>query len=149
MNERLLVKPYLKRDGKELKNVVRFVMGARKMDGKKTNVLIVDDEPDVAASLKHFLSSKSYTVHAAYKGENALDILKKEPIDLVILDIMMFGMKGSTIARMIKEKYPDIKIIIVTAYPEEGKRLQREIHLEGLFIKPMGIQELFNKLLLN
>ena len=110
-------------------------------------ILVVDDEPEIADTLKHFLSVKGYEVIDAYCGKDALRILDNTKVDLILLDIMMHGMRGTTVAKIIRDKYPDIKIMVVTAYPEEGKKVSQHIALEGLFIKPLGIQELYNRLL--
>lgn len=116
------------------------------MEDKRLKILIVDDEPDVADTLRHILSLRRYAVTTAYRGEEALGILEKEKMDLIILDLMMHGIKGDEVAKIINKKYPDIKIIVVTAYPDAGRMLSQKVRLEGLFIKPFGIQDLCNKL---
>ena len=117
------------------------------MENKRTKILVVDDESEVLDTLKHFLSVKGYEVMGAYSGKEALRILENKKVDLILLDIMMPGMRGTTIAKIIKDRYPDIKIMVVTAYPEEGRKVSQDIVLEGLFIKPLGTQELYNRLL--
>ena len=117
------------------------------MKDEKTKILVVDDESEIADTLKHFLSARGYEVTSAYSGEEALNILKHKSIDLVLLDIMMHGMRGTAIAKIIKDRYPQIKIIVVTAYPEEGRKVSRAIALDGLFFKPLGVQELYDKLI--
>ena len=108
---------------------------------------MVDDEPEIADTLKRCLSVRGYEVARAFSGEEALRTIADEKIDLVILDIMMHGIRGTDVAKIIKDKYPQTKIIVVTAYPDEGNRLSQEVHLEGLFIKPFGVQDFYNKLL--
>lgn len=117
------------------------------MEDKKMNILVIDDEPEIADTLKRCLSVRGYEVDRAFSGEDALRIIADKRIDLVVLDIMMHGIRGTSVAKIIKDKYPDTKIIVVTAYPEEGKKLSEEVQLEGLFIKPFGLQEFYNKLL--
>lgn len=117
------------------------------MLNEKIKILVIDDEPDVVNILKRFLSRKGYEIMNAYSGEQALSILETERVDLVLLDIIMHGINGETVAKIIKDKYPNVKIIIVTAYPEAGNRIARNIALEGLFIKPCGLEDLYNKLL--
>jgi len=116
------------------------------MQAGKNKILIVDDEPDIVDSLKHFLSAKGYEVSGALSAEEALRMLEKEKADLILLDIMLPGIQGSEVARIIKEKYPEIKIIVVTGYPNEIEDLSKGNLLEGAFIKPIRIQELYNKL---
>jgi CheY-like chemotaxis protein len=117
------------------------------MEDKQAKILIVDDEPEIVSTLKHFFSNKGYEVSGAIDGKQALDILEKEEIGLILLDIMMPGITGSEIAKFVKTKYPSIKLIVVTGYPEEGQKLAQETILDGLFIKPVGINELYVKLL--
>lgn len=117
------------------------------MENQKAKILIVDDEPDIVEALKHFFSAKGYKAIGAFSGEKALGILEKERVDLVLLDIRMPGLQGTEVAKIIKDRYPYIKLIVITAYPEEGKRLARDTVLDGLFIKPVGVQELYSKLL--
>jgi len=116
------------------------------MESKKSKILIVDDEPDVVETLKHFLSLKGYDVSGALSGEEALSILEREKKDLILLDIMMSGIKGGELARIVRGKFPNIKIIIVTGYSHEIEGLAREHLLDGSFIKPVNIAELYNKL---
>ena len=116
------------------------------MENKKARVLIVDDEPEVVSTLKHFLSAKGYEVIGVLDGREALNILEKEKMDVILLDIMMPGLKGTKAAQIIKEKYPEVKIIIVTGYPSEGEALSKAKLAEEIFIKPIMMQELYNKL---
>jgi DNA-binding response OmpR family regulator len=117
------------------------------MQDKKSKILVVDDEPDIADTLRHFLSAKGYDVISALSGEEALHILSEEKVDLILLDIMMPGIKGTEVAKIIKERYPHIKIIIVTGYSDEAEGLSKVHLLDGIFIKPVHIQELYNKLM--
>lgn len=117
------------------------------MTDKKSKILVVDDEPDIVSALKHFLSVKGYDVISAFSGEEALNILAEEKADLILLDIMMPGLKGGEVARIIKERYPHMKIIVVTGYSDEANVLSQVHPLDGIFIKPVRLQELYNKLL--
>ena len=117
------------------------------MKDEKTKILVVDDESEIADTLKHFLSARGYEVTSAYSGEEALNILKHKSIDLILLDIMLHGTRGTAIAKIIKNNYPQIKIIVVTAYPEEGRKVSQAIALDGLFFKPLAVQELYDKLI--
>ncbi len=112
----------------------------------KAKILIVDDEPEIVKVLKEFLSIKGYSVTGAYSGEEALSILEKEKPDCVLLDIMMPGMKGTEAAKIIKKKYPSIKIIILTGFVNLGDSLVKERLTEAIFRKPFSLQELADKL---
>ncbi|MBM3246452.1 MAG: response regulator [Candidatus Omnitrophica bacterium] len=114
---------------------------------KKNKILIVDDESDIVDVLKQFLCHKGYDVSGASSGEEALDILDEKRTDLVLLDIKMPGIQGTEVAKIVKEKYPHIKIIVVTGYAEEAESLSRDNLLAGLFVKPIQLQELYEKIL--
>lgn len=116
------------------------------MKNTKAKILVVDDEPEIVDTLKDYLSGKGYKVIGALSGEEALDILEKEKTDLILMDIMMPGIKGTEVSRIIKQKYPSVKVIILTGYPKETEELLRENILEGMFTKPIRLQELYNKL---
>ena len=58
------------------------------------NILIVDDEKDIVSALKIYLSAEQYNTFAAYTGKQALEILAREEIHLVLMDIMMPEMDG-------------------------------------------------------
>lgn len=117
------------------------------MIDKKNKILVVDDECDVVKTLKNFLSRRGFEVNSALSGEEALSALEKNKTDLILLDIRMPGLQGTEVARIVKERYPYIKIIVVTAYPETLKSLGGQDILEDVLIKPIGLWELNNKLL--
>ncbi|RLC35402.1 MAG: hypothetical protein DRZ76_00270 [Candidatus Nealsonbacteria bacterium] len=117
------------------------------MDEKKTNIMVIDDEEDVVFCLKNFLSRKGYCVDSAMSGEEALKKLESKNADLILLDIIMPGLKGTEVAEIVKEKYPDTKIILATAFPREGEILKGKSIMEALITKPFRLQDLYNKLL--
>jgi CheY-like chemotaxis protein len=97
------------------------------------SILVVDDEPDVADLFRqHFRREArqgTYVLHFAASGEEALDQLSGEirPELIVILsDINMPGMDGLTLLREIKERRPDLPVMMVTAYGDEERRRQAE-----------------------
>ena len=63
------------------------------------NILVCDDEKDIVAALKIYLGTEDYHVFEAYDGRTALNIVEKEDIQLVLLDIMMPGMDGIETAK--------------------------------------------------
>ncbi len=83
------------------------------MNDGKYKILSVDDDEAVRKTLFRILSKEKYSVIAASSGEEALSILDKEKIMLIISDIMMPGIKGDELCRIIKEKY-NIPVILLT-----------------------------------
>jgi len=84
------------------------------MTGK---ALIVDDEEAVRFFAASSLTEVGWQVDQADSGEAALAVLKKHPFDILLLDLHMTGIDGLTLMRLVRKEWPDIKIIIMTAYP--------------------------------
>jgi len=118
------------------------------MEENKTKILVIDDEEDVMYCLKNFLSRKGYITDGALNGEEALKKLSdNEDTDLILLDIIMPGLKGTEIARIVREKYPKIKIILVTAFPRESVLLKdNDLPVDAILTKPFRIHEICDKL---
>ena len=81
------------------------------------NVLICDDQPDIVNALKIYLTPEGYRLFEAYTGKQALDLVRKEDIHLVLLDVMMPEMDGITATAKIRE-ISNIPIILLTAKSE-------------------------------
>jgi len=88
------------------------------MGGYNMNVLIVDDEKEIADLIELYLRNEGYQVFKFYKGQDVLDCLACETIDLAILDIMLPDIDGLTICRKIREKF-QFPIIMLTAKETE------------------------------
>jgi CheY-like chemotaxis protein len=83
-------------------------------------ILVVDDDQNIQVLVKTILSQKDYRVTTASNGEEALEILKKEKFQAIIVDAMMPVMDGNILARKIKESpaTKDVPIIMITASKE-------------------------------
>jgi CheY-like chemotaxis protein len=79
-------------------------------------ILLVDDNPDITGVLADILQIKGYAVHAANSGAEALLLMREHPVDLLLTDIRMPGMNGLELSRAARKNYPDLFIIIMTAY---------------------------------
>jgi len=79
-------------------------------------ILIVDDEENTRKSLATFLKFRGYRTDTADGGESALKVLKGERFHIVLTDLKMKGMDGVQLVEKIKERYPEIEAIIMTAY---------------------------------
>ena len=88
------------------------------------NILICDDEVDIVSALKIYLRNEGYTTFEAYSGAEAIDIISKEEIHLVLMDVMMPEMDGIETLNIIKsEKLCDgVPIIVLTANAIIGER---------------------------
>lgn len=86
------------------------------------NILICDDEKDIVSALKIYLSSDGYQIYEAYTGKEALEVMRKNDIHLILMDIMMPEMDG--IQAMIKiREYTNIPIILLTAKSEDNDKV--------------------------
>lgn len=79
-------------------------------------ILVIEDEPNVAAFISQGLQESGYKVFVAYDGLIGLELLKQKSIDLVVLDIILPGMDGREVAKKIRELgYTNLPIIMLTA----------------------------------
>ncbi len=87
-------------------------------------ILVVDDEQIVLDSIKKLLRKTPYIVHTALNVQDALLLLQKTPIDIVLTDLMMPEIDGLEFMRMIKQERPHLPIIMITGYATINTALQ-------------------------
>ena len=106
------------------------------------NILICDDEQDIVSALKIYLEAEGYRTFAAANGREALEILDREDIHLVLLDIMMPVLDGvSALAKM--REYSNVPVILLTAKSEDtDKVLGLNIGADDYVTKPFNPVEL-------
>ncbi|MSO98064.1 MAG: PAS domain-containing sensor histidine kinase [Rhodospirillaceae bacterium] len=110
-------------------------------------ILLVEDEDAVRVFAARALKNKGYKVVEARTGEQALDILRDQPaVDLMITDMMMPGMDGGTLARLIRVERPEIRIILISGYSEEIARGEVATGQDFHFLpKPFSLGQLATK----
>ena len=86
------------------------------------NILVVDDDKEIVKAIDIYLSKEGYNILKAYDGKQALGIINKEEIHLVILDIMMPKIDGITLANMIRKDKP-VPIIMLSAKSEDYDKI--------------------------
>ncbi len=79
-------------------------------------VLVVEDDADIRKILELFLTEKGFHVKAAESGARALDMLGEAPVDLILSDVRMPGMTGLELLRVVKERDPEIQLVLMSAY---------------------------------
>ena len=100
------------------------------------NILICDDQKDIVNDLKIYLTPEGYQLFTAYTGEEAVAIVKKENIHLILLDVMMPQMDGITATAAIRE-FSNVPIILLTAKSEtEDKVLGLNVGADDYITKP-------------
>ncbi|TGK22380.1 hybrid sensor histidine kinase/response regulator [Leptospira fluminis] len=82
------------------------------------NVLVVDDESDIRTALERVISREGYNVFVAEDFASAMQIVRENPIDIVISDIMMSGKDGLEVAKEIKKYNSNIPVILITGNPQ-------------------------------
>ena len=105
------------------------------------SILIVDDEFGVRESLKMILKS-IYVVHTAANGEEALQCIQKEKIDLVTLDLRMPGLSGLEVLREIKKNHPGIEAVIITAYGSRENAMEATRYGAEFIDKPFNVPDI-------
>lgn len=99
-------------------------------------ILIVDDEIEYQRAFSFILTSNGYQVLTCSNGQEALENLSRNPVDLVMTDLKMPGMDGMELVQRVKDIYPDIEIMIITAFGTIESAVQAMKHgATGYFIK--------------
>jgi DNA-binding response OmpR family regulator len=107
-----------------------------------TTILVVDDEPAIVDVLTYNLEKAHYRVIAARDGEEALEQVRRQRPDLVILDLMLPGLDGLEVCRTIRRE-GDLPIIMLTARDEEIDRVVGlELGADDYVVKPFSMREL-------
>ena len=82
----------------------------------RPKVLVVEDDADIRKILEMFLTGKGFQVKSAENAHIALEMLSQEPIDLILSDVRMPGMSGLELLRQVKERDPDIQLILMSGF---------------------------------
>jgi two-component system KDP operon response regulator KdpE len=110
------------------------------------NVLVVDDEKPLREFVRRNLEARGYRVVCAANGLEALAIFGNEPVDLIILDIMMPHLDGLETARRIRAE-SRIPIIILTAMGDEADKVRAfDLGADDYLTKPFGVGELMGRI---
>lgn len=108
-----------------------------------TRILVTDDEPSMRQGLADNLEFEGYKVDMAANGMEALDLLSKEPYDLLILDVMMPELSGFDVCKKLRQQGNNIPVILLTAKGEEIDRvLGLELGADDYITKPFSLREL-------
>lgn len=102
------------------------------------SILVVDDEPNVIASLKRVFMDEPYRIYSANSASEAIEILKKHPIKVVISDEKMPEISGSEFLSMVREQFPNIIRIMLTGHAsiDSAMKAINEGEIYRFFTKP-------------
>jgi two-component system KDP operon response regulator KdpE len=105
-------------------------------------ILIVDDNPQIRRALRTILISQGFVVMDARTGEEALDLIRKERVELILLDVNLPGMSGIETCREIR-RGGDIPVIMLTVRNSERDKVQAfDAGADDYIVKPFGAEEL-------
>ena len=108
----------------------------------KANILIVDDEEVVRHSHLRSLEGTNCKTRAAEGGKEAIQVMEQNPADVVLLDLRMPGLDGMDVLKIIKERWPDSEVVVITGYPciDTAKQAVR-LGAFNYLTKPVGPDE--------
>jgi CheY-like chemotaxis protein len=116
------------------------------MSEQTPKILVVDDELEMRQMIVDYLRDiENYEVSSAKDGPEALEVLEKNGFDLILSDINMPGMKGFDLFKIVREKYPSVKRVLITAYNvEDYLELALKHDIGNIFVKtaPFNFQEM-------
>jgi two-component system response regulator (stage 0 sporulation protein F) len=109
----------------------------------KTKILIVDDAGPVVVLCVNVLQALGYAVKGANRGEAAVELLRKEPFDLMVLDYKMPGMTGFEVFQRARALHPGLAVVLVTGHgtPEIINEATR-MGFSAILLKPFTSDEL-------
>lgn len=117
------------------------------MTTQALSIYIADDHPILVDGIRELLKSKPgfQVAGVAYSGDELLTMLQKQISDVVILDINMPGMNGIECTKHIKERFPSVKVLILTMYPEKTYADQLlKAGADGCLLKSRSSQDLLD-----
>ena len=110
------------------------------------NILIIDDEPQIRSLLKIMLEREGFDIIVASDGKEGMELFEKNPVDLVITDLIMPEKEGIEIIRALKKGYPDVPIIAMSGggrNPPDGYLNTAKLFgAQATFEKPIKKEEL-------
>jgi two-component system, OmpR family, KDP operon response regulator KdpE len=111
------------------------------------HILVVDDEPAIRRFLKTSLATQDYRVAEAGDGSAALALLKREPFDVLVLDLGLPGIDGFEVIRTLRGSGSTLPIIVLSVRAdEEGKVRALDLGADDYVTKPFGIEELLARI---
>lgn len=107
-------------------------------------ILVADDQEGIRSLLKEILE-ENYTVLVAKNGPEAVEIVKSQPVDLVLLDIKMTGMSGLDALSLMKKVKPKVLVLMISGF-DDPETLSQVMNsgAQGYLLKPFEIEDMLN-----
>ncbi|WP_342151138.1 response regulator transcription factor [Methylorubrum sp. SB2] len=110
-------------------------------------VLVIDDEPPIRRLLRVGLATQGYALLEAPDGGTALALLRRERVDLVILDLGLPDMGGHDLLRAIRADHPDLPVVVLSSRGDESGKVEAlDLGADDYVTKPFGMGELLARL---
>lgn len=110
---------------------------------KSKKILVVEDNAPMSNLLRDIFEVFDYQTLQACDGEEALELLKEEPFEMVITDIRMPKLNGVELLKIIKENYPQVPVVVITGFKtgnETGKLVLESA--DGFLYKPFKVEDI-------
>jgi len=118
-------------------------MAGEEAAGRSATVLVVDDNEDLVRIVTHFLARHGLHPSAAHSGRECLDIVRREVVDVVILDVLMPGMSGLEVCEELRRIAPSLPIILLTGRDDMRTRAAgMALGVSEFIAKPFSNQDL-------
>ncbi len=114
----------------------------------KGTILLVDDDPDSTKVVMRLLEKENYNLLTANSGMDALEVLSREDVDLVLLDVMMPGMTGLEVCAKLRQnpRYAEVQIILLTGLDDFKTRHEgMKLGVSDFICKPFTRTELLER----
>src|SRR2546426_5849984 len=117
--------------------------GAAAAPAPNTSLLIIEDDDNISTAIEEYFSRAGYTVHAAHDGIAGIEAAVKNRPDVVVLDLMLPKMDGLAVCKDLRQKNPQIPILMLTAKDDVvDKVLGLEMGADDYITKPFSLREL-------
>jgi CheY-like chemotaxis protein len=113
----------------------------------RPRILVVDDDAAITATFESILVGEGYEVRTATDGIAAIGLARREPFDVVLLDLVMPGIDGLAALRQLREVAPQARVIILSAYIEPDREAEAfRLGAEAVLSKPPDLTKLLRYL---
>jgi DNA-binding response OmpR family regulator len=110
-------------------------------------ILVIEDDPSILRGLQINLGMEGYTVRSAMDGETGLTLARTERPDLVVVDVMLPRLGGLEVVRAIRERDPDLPLLILSAKGQETDKVAGlRLGADDYLVKPFGLKELLARI---
>lgn len=117
------------------------------MNNKPHRILVIDDDPDISMMLRLMLEYKGYTVQTADRPEETRNILRDNPADLIIMDMLLSGINGTDICAALKkdEATKKIPLMMISAHPN-AREICLQAGADDFISKPFDMQDILTRI---